>query len=220
MRLPKALLYIDGQSTHTSTKQLGFDIDYKRLLAHFRKDYTVPRVVYATLVHAVEEFNSLRPLLDWLDFNGFQTLTREKISVTDSNGVVRFQTSIDTALAIDALEYAYLTRPEFFFLFSGDGALAPLIRPLQRLGIHVTVVSTTNRTDKYCDSVLRRFADDFLELADLEPFIGAQRRPRLPDPEPEPEAIAEPLDPRELVDTTPKPVTVERRKVIRRGAGH
>jgi uncharacterized LabA/DUF88 family protein len=220
--LPKALIYIDGQATHAATKHLELNIDYKRLLAYFRHDYSVPRAVYATLVQAADvEFNSLRPLLDFLQYNGWQTLTRERIPYTDANGASRYRGSIDTALALDAYEFCSVVRPETLFLFSGDSDLLPLIWPVQRLGVRVHLVSTVRGTDKFCDTAMRRHADDFTDLTTLAPHIESlRRREPLPPPEPEPEAISEPFDPRELVDTTPKPLVVERRKTIRRGAGH
>jgi uncharacterized LabA/DUF88 family protein len=216
--LPKALLYIDGQATYVATKQIGISLDFKRLLAHYRASYTIPRAVYATLTTADLEYDSLRPLLDFLQFNGWQTLTRGRISYTDAAGVAHHQNSIDTMLAMDAYEFANIVRPEIFFLFSGDNALFPLIRPLQRLGIRVHLVSTVHGTDKFCDPAMRRVVDDFTDLVDLAPLVELRRR--APEPEPELEPEPEILDPRDLVDTTPKPVVVERRKVIRRGAGH
>jgi uncharacterized LabA/DUF88 family protein len=217
MTLPKALLYIDGQATNAATKHLAIQIDFKRLLAHFRASYSIPRAVYATLTNGPnEEFDSLRPLLDFLQYNGWQTLTRPRIAYAD---VASPRNSIDMMLAMDAFEFCTIVRPEVFFLFSGDNAFFPMIRPIQRLGIRVHLVSTTAGGEKFCDPALRRFADDFTDLGALAPHVELVRaRPRLPEPEPEPET--EYLDPRELVDTTPKPVTVERRKTIRRGAGH
>jgi uncharacterized LabA/DUF88 family protein len=216
MTLPKALLYIDGQATNAATKHLGIQIDYKRLLAHYRQSYSVPRAVYATLTNGPnEEFDSLRPLLDFLQYNGWQTLTRPRMAYAD---VASPRNSIDVMLAMDAYEFCMIVRPETLFLFSGDGELLPMIRPIQRLGIRVHIVSTLLGTEKFCDSALRRIADDFTEIEALAPQVELVRRA---PPPPEPEAISESYgDPRELVDTTPKPVTVERRKTIRRGAGH
>ena len=71
----KLALYIDGANLHATAKALGFDIDYKRLLREFRSWGTLVRAYYYTTIVEDQESSSIRPLIDWLNYNGYTVVT-------------------------------------------------------------------------------------------------------------------------------------------------
>src|SRR6266700_2669831 len=137
----KLALFIDGINTHAAARALGFDIDYKRLLTEFRNRGTLVRAFYYTVVIEDQEFSPIRPLLDWLDYNGFTVVTKRAKEFDDGEGRRRSKRSMGVELAVNAMELA--EQVDEIVLFSGDGDFRALVRAVQRRGVRVTVVSTT-----------------------------------------------------------------------------
>jgi uncharacterized LabA/DUF88 family protein len=159
-------LFIDGHNLQATARTLGFDIDYKRLLREFESRGTLLRAFYYTSIVEDQERSSIRPLLDWLGYNGFRVVTKAAVEFIDANGRRKIQASMDIELAIDAMELA--AHVDQIVLFSGDGDFRPLIEALQRRGVHVTVVSTISMVA----DALRRQANAFIDVAQLRPKIG------------------------------------------------
>ena len=99
-------LLIDGAKLYAAAKTLGFDIDFKRLLTEFRSRGTLVRAFYYTVFIEDQEFSSLRPLLDWLAYNGFTVVTKPAKEFDDGEGRRRFKRSMGVELAVDAMELA------------------------------------------------------------------------------------------------------------------
>ncbi len=156
-------LFIDGANLHATARTLGFDIDYKRLLAEFSSRGAVLRAFYYSAMDP--ELSSLRPLLDWLDYNGYTVVTRPTRESIDAGG--RRRGSLE--LAVDAMELA--ADIDEMILFSGDGDFRPLIEAMQRHGVRVTVVSTISSKPPIIADELRRQADVFIDLAKLRSKI-------------------------------------------------
>jgi uncharacterized LabA/DUF88 family protein len=161
-------LFIDGANLHATSRTLGFDIDYKRLLAEFGSRGVVLRAFYYSAMDP--ELSSLRPLLDWLDYNGYTVVTRPSRESVDASGGRRFKGNLEVDLAVDAMELA--GHIDEMILFSGDGDFRPLIEAVQRRGVRVTVVSTASSKPAIVADELRRQADDFIDLAKLRARIG------------------------------------------------
>jgi uncharacterized LabA/DUF88 family protein len=155
---------------HSTAKALGFDIDYKRLLKEFQSDGTLVRAFYYTAVIEAQEFSSVRPLLDWLDYNGFTVVTKPTKEFIDANGHRKVKGSMDIELTIDAMALA--DRVDQIVLFSGDGDFCSLVEAVQRRGVRVTVVSTISSRPPMIADELRRQADVFTDLSDLQSRIG------------------------------------------------
>ena len=171
-------LFIDGANLYATAKSLGFDIDYRRLLAAFRKEAYVLRALYYTVIAEDQEYSSIRPLIDWLDYNGFTIITKPSREFTDATGRRKVKGSMDIELAVDAMELAqYL---DHVVLFSGDGDFRSLVEAIQRRGRKVSVVSTIATQPPMAADDLRRQADHFIDLADMERLIG-----RAPDERPQ-----------------------------------
>ena len=170
--LPSArtALFIDGANLYSTARALGFDIDYKRLLTEFQGRGALLRAFYYTTLIEDQEFVSLRPLIDWLGYNGYTTVTKLSKEFVDAGGRRRVKGSMNIELAVHAMELA--DRIDAMFLFSGDGDFRPLLEAVQRRGVHVTVVSTLASQPPMVADELRRQADAFLDLADLKPKIG------------------------------------------------
>ncbi|MDP3661045.1 NYN domain-containing protein [Phenylobacterium sp.] len=169
-------LFIDGANLYTATKGLGFDIDYRKLLDEFRKRGHLIRAYYYTAVAEDQDYSPIRPLVDWLDYNGFQLVTKPAREFTDSQGRKRWRGDMDVEIAVDMMEMA--AHAEHLVLFSGDGDFRSLVAAVQRKGVRVTVVSTVKSQPQMVSDDLRRQADVFVDLADLADIIG--RPARLP----------------------------------------
>ena len=171
-------LFIDGANLFSAAKGLGFDIDYKKLLDEFRKRGVLLRAYYYTAIVEDQDYSPVRPLVDWLDYNGFTMVTKTAREFTDSQGRKRFRGDMDMEIAIDMLDLA--PRLDHAVLFSGDGDFRPLIASLQQKGVRVSVVSTVKTQPAMVSDDLRRQADSFIDLADLSDIIGRPSRDRLP----------------------------------------
>src|SRR4051812_17007757 len=115
----KLALFIDGANLYGAAKGLQFDIDYKRLLELFARKGTLVRAFYYTAVAEDQEFSPLRPLVDWLDYNGFAVVTKPLKEFTDAQGRRRVKGNMDIELAIDVMELADIV--DHIVIFSGDG---------------------------------------------------------------------------------------------------
>jgi uncharacterized LabA/DUF88 family protein len=169
-------LFIDGANLYATARTLGFDIDFKRLLAHFHADATLLRAFYYTAVSEDQEFSSLRPLLDWLTYNGFAVVTKATKEFVDAAGHRKVKGNMSVELAVDAMELA--GEVDRIVLFSGDGSFRPLVEALQRRGVRVTVVSTIASQPPMIADELRRQTDVFIDLAELRPMVGREPRER------------------------------------------
>ncbi|WOH65702.1 NYN domain-containing protein [Bradyrhizobium sp. BWA-3-5] len=170
--LPSAriALFIDGANLYSTARALGFDVDYKRLLREFQERGVLLRAFYYTTLIEDQEFVSLRPLIDWLDYNGYTAVTKLSKEFVEAGGRRRVKGSMNIELAVHAMELA--DHVDAIFLFSGDGDFRPLLEAVQRRGVHVTVVSTLASQPPMVADELRRQADAFLDLAELKPKIG------------------------------------------------
>jgi uncharacterized LabA/DUF88 family protein len=168
-------LFIDGANLYAATKALGFDIDYKLLRNEFMRRGKMVRAFYYTAIIENEEYSPLRPLVDWLDYNGFTLVTKPAKEFTDSTGRRKIKGNMDIELAVDAMEMA--DHVEHIVLFSGDGDFRPLVEALQKRGVRVTVVSTIRSSPPMIADSLRRQADNFIELEELKDAIGRPPRP-------------------------------------------
>jgi len=174
-REERLALFIDGANLYSAARALTFDIDYRRLLDLFSKRARLIRANYYTTLVEDQEYSPIRPLIDWLDYNGYRMVTKPIREYTDSQGRRKVKGSIDIDLAIDALELA--ERVDHIVLFSGDGDFRRLVEALQRKGVRVSVVSTVKAQPPMIADELRRQADNFIELADLAQHIQREGGP-------------------------------------------
>ncbi len=197
----RVALFIDGANLYATAKALGFDIDYKRLLVHFRGHGQLVRALYYTALVDDQEYSSIRPLIDWLDYNGYTMVTKPTKEFTDATGRRKLKGNMDIELAVDAMELSeYL---DHIVLFSGDGDFRSLVEALQHKGKRVSVVSTLTTTPPMVADELRRQADQFIDLAYLQEEIGrdpSERAQREPRRRPEPGMIDE-FEPGDSVET-------------------
>jgi uncharacterized LabA/DUF88 family protein len=169
----KMALFVDGSNLYSSARSLGFDIDYKKLLELFGAKGRLIRAFYYTALVDEQEYSPIRPLVDWLDYNGYTLVTKYAKEFTEPDGRRRIKGNMDIELAIDMLEMA--ERLDHVVLFSGDGDFRRLVEAVQRRGVRVTVVSTIRTSPPMVADELRRQADSFIELKDLEPEISRPR---------------------------------------------
>ena len=208
--LQRSALFIDGANLYATTKALGFDIDYKRLLKEFQNRDNLIRAFYYTAMIEDQEYSSIRPLIDWLDYNGYRVVTKPAKEFTDSLGRRKIKGNMDIELAIDALELS--PHIDHMVLFSGDGDFRSLVEAMQRRGVKVTVVSTIQTQPAMVSDDLRRQADEFVDLVQLIGKVGRDPGERQARPAGE-------RSPRDFADRpAPRPnAALESRYGIRQG---
>src|SRR6476620_8727645 len=159
-------LFIDGSNLYAAARALGFDIDYKRLLDLFGAKGRLIRAYYYTALLDEQEYSPIRPLVDWLDYNGYTMVTKPLKEFTQSTGRRKFKGNMDVEIAVDVMEMS--RHASHIVLISGDGDFRRLVEAVQRQGVRVTVVSTIRTQPPMVADELRRQADFFLDLADLQ----------------------------------------------------
>ncbi len=182
----KIALFIDGANLYAASKSLNFDIDYRKLLKSFQKRGYLLRAYYYTALVEDQEYSSIRPLIDWLDYNGYKVVTKPAKEFTDAAGRRKIKGNMDIELTIDAMELSDVV--DHYVIFSGDGDFRSLVEALQRRGRKVSVVSTMQSQPPMISDDLRRQADHFVDLSTLKSEVGrdpSERPPRRDDEEDE-----------------------------------
>ncbi len=173
----RVALFIDGANLYSASRNLGFDVDYRNLLDFFRRKTHVVRAYYYSAVLETEEYSPLKPLTDWLAYNGYTLVTKPAKEFTDATGRRRVKGNMDIEVAVDMLELA--ARIDHAVLFSGDSDFRRLVDAVQRKGVRVSVVSSIKTSPPMVADELRRQADEFVELAEIAPeFTRRQTEPR------------------------------------------
>lgn len=168
----KVAIFIDGSNLYAAAKSLDFDIDYKSLLKWASTRGRLVRTFYYTALIDDQEYSPIRPLVDWLDYNGYSMVTKPTKEYTDSQGRKKIKGNMDIELAIDMMEMA--DRVDHIILFSGDGDFRRLVEAVQRKGVRVTVVSSIKTSPPMVADDLRRQADHFLDLDILADYIARE----------------------------------------------
>jgi uncharacterized LabA/DUF88 family protein len=190
--LERVGLFVDGANLYYATRALGFEVDFAAMLRFFGGSTYLVRACYYTALIETEDYSPLRPLTDWLAYNGWRVVTKPAKEQADPTGRRRIKGNMDIELAVDMMELA--PHLDHAVLVSGDGDFRRVVEAVQRQGVKVTVVSTMESQPPMIADELRRQADGFLELADIGPEI-ARRAPaeaRAPRPAPPPAAAARP----------------------------
>jgi len=166
----RVALFIDGANLYATAKSLQFDIDYRRLLGYFRARARLLRAIYYTALMDDAEYSPIRPLIDWLDYNGYMVITKPAKEFTDSLGRRKIKGNMDIELAVDVMQLA--DQLDHIILFSGDGDFRSLVQAVQGRGRKVSVVSTLVTRPPMVADELRRQADQFIDLNELRAEIG------------------------------------------------
>ena len=132
------------------------------------------RAFYYTALLENDEYSPIRPLVDWLNYNGFTMVTKPAKEYTDSMGRRKIKGNMDIELAVDAMGLA--PHVDHIVIFSGDGDFRPLVESIQRQGVRVSVVSTIRSHPPMISDDLRRQADNFIELDELKDVLGRPQR--------------------------------------------
>lgn len=179
----RTALFIDGSNLYASLKALGIDLDYKKLLKYFQDKTRLLRALYYTAVYDDGEYTPLRPLVDWLSYNGFTVVTKPVREFTDAEGRKKIKGNMDIEIAVDMMELC--PTLDHAVLFSGDGDFLPLILAVKRRGVRTSVISAGDVTPTMVADALRRGADQFIELKSLKELLGGKpsgSKGKSPDP--------------------------------------
>lgn len=164
----RSAVFIDSVNLHLAARGLGFEVDYQRLLVYCASRSRLVRAHFYAAAPVSQEAPGIRPLTDWLSYNGYMVTLREQREIEDSARHVRSLLNMD--LALDVYDLAPMI--DHAILFSGDGDFVPLVQAIQRRGVRVTVVSTIKTASSMAADDLRRVADRFVELSGLIDELG------------------------------------------------
>ena len=163
-------LFIDGSNLYSTGKHLDFDIDYGRLLEFFKNKGRLIRANYYTALIEEDDFSPIRPLIDWLEYNGYHAITKPAKAQIDRDGRKRIKGDMDPEIIVDMLTLA--PHIDHLVLVSGDGDFRSAVEAIQRQGVRVTVISTMKSKPPMMADELRRQCDDFLDIMDMDKLIG------------------------------------------------
>ncbi len=166
----RTALFIDGANLYSAARALNIELDFRKTLEWFRDRTRLTRAYYYTAVTEGEEFSPIKPLVDWLGYNGFSVVTKPVKRFTDADGHRRIKGNMDIEIAVDMLELA--PHLDHAVLFSGDGDFRRLVQAVQGKGVRVSVVSTLKSQPPMASDDLRRQADEFIDLADVAAEFG------------------------------------------------
>ncbi|MEZ5995949.1 MAG: NYN domain-containing protein [Hyphomonadaceae bacterium] len=172
----RVVVLIDGANLYSAAKALNVDIDYRKLLDEFRNSGRFIRATYYTAVIEEQDFSPIRPLVDWLDYNGYSLVTKPAKEYTDAAGRRRLKGDMDVEIAVDLVEAAAFA--DHAFLFSGDGDFLPAIEAAKRKGMRISLVSTIKSNPPMASDEVRRAADNFVDLSDLAGLVGRPPKER------------------------------------------
>ncbi|MEO1042493.1 MAG: NYN domain-containing protein [Pseudomonadota bacterium] len=186
----KTAVFIDGANLYKTAKTLGFDIDYRSLLSRLKRETRLVRALYYTAMQEDKDadYSPLRPLVDWLDYNGFTMVTKTAREFVGQDGRKRYRGSTDIELAVDMVLMA--AKLDCIVLFTGNGDFKHAIQRAQDLGCRVICVSTMKSQPPLASDEIRRQADQFIDLTELEDVIarksngGPPKRERDDDDDP------------------------------------
>jgi uncharacterized LabA/DUF88 family protein len=162
-------VFIDGPELRATVGGIGFELDFKRLLAFFQSLGRLVRISFYHIDREDDEEHSLRPLTDWLEYNGYTTIA---CAGRESDGIGRRSNKnfLNVRMTVDALEIA--NGVDHVVIFSGDAVLGPLVDALKWRGKRVSVCSTLQLRPPMVADELRRRADQFVDIADIIEHIA------------------------------------------------
>lgn len=169
----RVALFIDGANLHATTRGLNAELDFRKVREVWASRGRLLRALYYTAVIEGEEFSPVKPLIDFLDYNGFSVVTKPVRRFTDADGRSRIKGNMDMEMAVDLMELA--PRLDHAVVFTGDGDFRRVVEAVQAKGVRVTVVSTLKTQPPQIADELRRQADEFVDLADLLPDVSRSR---------------------------------------------
>ena len=149
-------LFIDGANLYSAARSVGLEIDFRKLLKEFQSRGRLVRASYYTALVESDEYSPIRPLVDWLAYNGFNVVKKPAREFVDREGRKRVRGNMDVELAVDMLEAAAYC--DHIVLFSGNGDFRSLVEAVKAKGVRVSVVSTMNATPPMISDDLRREA--------------------------------------------------------------
>ena len=167
-------LFIDGANLYSAAKALGLEIDFRKLLDEFQTKGRLLRANYYTALLENDEYSPIRPLVDWLAYNGFNVIKKPAREFTDRDGRRRVRGNMDIELTVDMLAMA--EHVDHVVLFSGDGDFRRLVEAVKERGVRVSVVSTVKLQPAMIADDLRREADVFIDLDDMADLIARPKR--------------------------------------------
>ena len=173
--MKRIALVIDGHNHYATSKLIGLNTDYGKLAAWVSERGMLVRSLYYSMVEESESgTRTVQPLLDWLDYNGFNVITKPMLIFETADGRRKITGSMHVEMTVDMLDLA--PRLDEIVLVTGHGEMRAAVEAVQRRGVRVTVVSTIKTPSPQVSDDLRRQADEFVDLMTLVAIVAAPAR--------------------------------------------
>lgn len=167
-------LMIDGVNLNGVARALEFEIDFSNLRTLFAKKGRLVFANYYTTILEGEDYSPVKPLIDWLDYNGFNVTSKVARHFTDAEGRRKIKGSMNVEMAVDAVSMAQ--HIDHLVLFTGDGEMRAAVEAAQKLGVRVSVCSSMKTTPTMASDDLRRQANSFIEFDDLRSEVSREQK--------------------------------------------
>jgi uncharacterized LabA/DUF88 family protein len=168
-------VFVDGANIHATLRQLDFQFDYKLLREFFGDCGELLRSYYYTAMKPDGQNDSVKPLVDFLQLNGWTTITKP-FRYQGEPGEITIKGNLDCEITVDMIRMSEFV--DHLVLFSGDGDFRYLIEHLQDRGKRVTVASSRVTKTAVLSNELAKQADNFIELETLKLFAGRETKDR------------------------------------------
>lgn len=169
----RCAVFIDGNNVFHSARQLGFEVDYARLLTMLSEGRELLRAFFYTGVD--ENAERQRGFLHWMRRNGFRVVQKPVKVERDGTRRARLEVEITTDMM------AYADKVDLIVLVSGDEDFAYPLQVLGQKGVRVEVAgfrsAMSNRildaADRYIE--LDQLSEAFRKLSSEEPDDWRER---------------------------------------------
>ncbi len=181
--MERLAIFIDGSYVYAASRRMGWNVDHRKTLQHFREGHALYNAFYYAPVTDVADERQHK-FLNALVFMGYTVRWRE----------VHAEPRFDAMIATDLL----LTAPrwEVAILAAGQGGLAAPVEAVRGMGKEVWLLGL----EESVDLDLRSASDRFLDLRDLRDALEREPGGRRVYPAPPLEETEEPAEPGDELD--------------------
>lgn len=172
LTMNRAILFVDGMHIYHLARNMDIEVDYKRLFKFFSESVPIVRAHYYNTMLESDEHNPVKPLTDWLGYNGYMVTIKRAVERTDGDGRRRVVGDYSVNMAVDMLRAAYLKHADHFIFMGSDNDMLPVFEEVSRQGVGITMVSSIKIKGAFVSEVLRRAADEFIDLTDIATMIN------------------------------------------------
>ncbi len=151
----KTHMYIDGANLYKSARELGFEIDYKKMYGWLRQKYNIDRIYL--FLGFIDKMDYLYELLR---ICGYVVELKRTVNF----GAYKIKGNCDTEIVLKIMVDVYKNQIENFILVTGDGDFKCVIEHLVESGKQFHVIAPN---ENRCSILLKHFYEHITYLNNL-----------------------------------------------------